>query len=166
MPNFIEKALQRKAAAKYEANLRARGRAWQRKMPQIRTIDSNKAMLTRRGLITLTDVAAILDMPVKMVTVFSALKATQQSKCVCAYYVYTIDQLACFAQAKIYATVENKTIGEYYVNMAMMASYLKEHWPKWEAEYEEAKYEKRPDPRSRGSRSSHYRIKNCFWTGI
>lgn len=158
MPNFLEDALRRDFDASRKCINRSSGKIGPRKFPQIRNVETVRTQLLRRGLIPVRDFAELVGISEKLITSFSFMGAIDRPKFINAYFCYSVEHLACFAQAKIYATVYKHT-GDYY-NMAIMAKFLKEHWPGWESKYE--KYQSAPQRKRcrQGSGSKSYGDKN------
>jgi hypothetical protein len=123
------------------------------------------ALLYKRGLIPVFEIYEMLGIGKTMVPAFVSMKFIQPPKVVYNRVCYAVEQLACFIQAKICATV-NKGDGTSYVNMAMMGAYLKQHWPVWEAKYDSYEFSPKKDSRRYWSRGKAGGVKDGFWAGL
>jgi hypothetical protein len=151
MPNFLEAALRRDSAALRKCADRSLGKVGPRKSPQRRCIETIRAQLLRRGLIPVSDVAVLTGIRDKVIFAFSSMNVIDHPKFINSYFCYSVEHLACFAQARIYATFSAHT-GDYF-DMKIMAEYLKEHWPGWEDKYEKYQFAHQRRRGCQGSRS-------------
>ncbi|MDR1945997.1 MAG: hypothetical protein LBQ51_02365 [Desulfovibrio sp.] len=116
---------------------------------------SHNRSLAREGLIPSMEAQKMTGIRRKTLEYLIAVKAIERTKSILCWNCYTVEQVSCLMQAKIYGTVDNA--GKEYVNFVKMAEYLKTHWPKWEGErYEHRSYKSTKNSGGAGKDSSRH----------
>jgi hypothetical protein len=121
--------------------------------------------LSLSGLVRISEIQKITGLNASIFTYLisrGAIERTRKIKYIC----YTVEQVACLMQAKIYSTVirDDKSM----LDMKLMCKFLKKHWPEWEARYDKYKFKnsKRQSPSSDWLRITGKSLENDFWTGL